>query len=75
MGGKRKMSGSSKVGIDFASSSTTRAGMGKGIRQAYSAHKTGLESTLGEVLTVVESGDGGWTKIVGILETACRLCL
>jgi len=35
--------------------------------QADSARKTGLDSILQDVLTVVETGDGGTTKKVGII--------
>ena len=42
--------------------------MDKWRRQGDSARQTGLESTIQEVLTVVEGGYSGGRKIVGIAE-------
>src|SRR5271154_2090057 len=59
MRGQQKNSGSPKIGTDSANSATTRGATAKRRRQADSASKTGLDTVLQEVLTVVESGDGG----------------
>src|SRR5271154_3464034 len=48
--------------------------MGLWRRQADAARQTGLESAIQEVLTVVESGDAGGTKILGIKQSRRRVC-
>jgi hypothetical protein len=50
------------MGTDSANSEGTRGAMDKRRRQGDSARKTGLDSVLQEVLTVVETGDGGYNK-------------
>jgi hypothetical protein len=63
------------MGADFASSATTRGGMDKLSRRMDSARKTGLDSMLQEVLTVVERGCGGDKKKTRDLQIGGRLCL
>ena len=60
--GGRKYSESSKIDADFHCRATTRGAMDKWRLQADSAHQTGLDTTLEEVLTVVQSGGGGVDK-------------
>ena len=59
---KSPYSESSKIDADFHCSATTRGAMDKWRLQADSALQTGLDTTLEEVLTVVQSGGGGVDK-------------
>jgi len=61
-GGQQKNSGSARMGTDSGNSGRTRGAMDKWRWQGDSARKTGLDSILQEVLTVVESGDAGGEK-------------
>jgi hypothetical protein len=54
----QKYSESSKIDADFHCSATTRSAMDKWRLQADSAHQTGLDTTLEEVLTAVQSSGG-----------------
>src|SRR5271154_541865 len=65
----------SEIGEDFACIATTRRTTDKCRSQADSARQTGLDPAFQEVLSVVESGDAGGTKIVGIRQNRRRLCL
>src|SRR5271170_5189947 len=61
-GGQQKNSGSARMGTDSGNTGRTSRDMDKRRRQGDSARKTGLDSVLQEVLTVVETGDGGDNK-------------
>jgi len=66
MWGGQRHSESSEIGADSACSATTIQTTDEWRSHADPARQTGLDPASQEVLTVVECGDAGGTRIVGI---------